>query len=567
MDDLATKVATRANAAAPWLLAFWAVAFLLVIVPIAMLVSRSRRRWAECTPAPPRRVGRRAGAPTDTGWVAGTFAHPLPMVAAMGRRRVIHRCTECGAGAAEVGGRCSACGAWNTLVEEVEEVVQRRRRVGGAGGDRSRADRHGRPRRVAAPSRPASTSSTACSAAGLVPGSVTLLGGEPGIGKSTLLLQLPRALARSRPLYVSAEESAQQVRLRAERLGAVRRRALAAGRDRPAAHRRGIDDVEPDARGHRLHPDRRRPDIGSAPGSVVQVRECAHRLVHEAKRRGIAVVLVGHVTKDGGLAGPAGARARGRHRALVRGRAPPRAAAAAGGEAPLRPHHRARPVRDERGRPGGRPRPEPPVPRRPPRRASPGSVVVPTMEGHRPLLVELQALVARSSLPQPRRSAQGLDPGRLSLLLAVLERRAGTSFAQLDVYASVVGGVRLAEPGADLAVCLASPSRPSTSRACRPISSCAARSASAASCARWPRPRAAWPRRPASGSGERSCRPRLRPTSQGSRSNGPAPWSRRSSAPSPALAPIRRADSRAPHRSIRRATGECSTEPGRRPAP
>ena len=289
---------------------------------------------------------------------------------------------------------------------------------------------------------------------GLVPGSVTLLGGEPGIGKSTLLLQLA-ATWPTRTLYVSGEESAQQVRLRAERLGAIGPHLwllaetslphVLASLDTAQPHLVIIDSIQSVAD----------PDLGSAPGSVVQVRGCTHRLVAEAKRRGIPMVLVGHVTKDGGLAGPRVLEhivdtvlsfEGDRHHALRLLRAV---------------KHRFGSTNElgvfemvERGLVG--------VPDASSlfltdrRTGVAGSAVTPTLEGHRPLLVEVQALTNKvnSGVP-PRRSAQGLDPGRLALLLAVLERRARLPMGQHEVFASAVGGVRLTEPGSDLPMCLA----------------------------------------------------------------------------------------------------------------
>jgi DNA repair protein RadA/Sms len=289
---------------------------------------------------------------------------------------------------------------------------------------------------------------------GLVPGSVTLLGGEPGIGKSTLLLQLLAAWPK-KSLYVTAEESAQQVRLRAERLNALRDDVwllseasltnIVAAIDSVAPTLIVIDSIQAVAD----------PTLGSAPGSVVQVRGCAYRLVQEAKSRNIPVILVGHVTKEGGLAGPRVLEhvvdtvlsfEGDRHHALRLLRAV---------------KHRFGSTSElglfemtETGLAG--------VPdasqmfladRRP---GTPGSIVVPTLEGQRPLLVEVQALTnpVSSGVP-PRRSAQGLDPGRLAMLLAVLERRARLSLSQHEVYASVVGGVKLTEPSSDLGLCIA----------------------------------------------------------------------------------------------------------------
>jgi DNA repair protein RadA/Sms len=291
---------------------------------------------------------------------------------------------------------------------------------------------------------------------GLVPGSVTLLGGEPGIGKSTLLLQAAAEVARTggRALYVTAEESKQQVRLRATRLGAeVDGLWLVAEGVLPNVER-AIEEVQPDLvivdSIQTIHD----PDLGSAPGSVAQVRDCAHRLVQQAKQRGCATVLVGHVTKDGGLAGPRVlehvvdtvlAFEGERHHALRLLRAV---------------KHRFGSTDElglfEMGEAGLAGVPDPSGLFLADRRTGiPGSVVVPTIEGHRPLLVELQALVAKSPLPSPRRSAQGVDGGRLSFLLAVLEQRVGVVTSDVDVYALAVGGVRVAEPGADLAICLA----------------------------------------------------------------------------------------------------------------
>jgi DNA repair protein RadA/Sms len=288
---------------------------------------------------------------------------------------------------------------------------------------------------------------------GLVPGSVTVLGGEPGIGKSTLLLQVLAGMARlgQRCLLVTAEESAQQVRSRAERLDTiVPDLYLAAETSLPhvLAH---VEELSPDV----LVVDSIQtifdPDLSSAPGSVAQVRDCAHRLVREAKERGMSVVLVGHVTKEGGLAGPRVLEhlvdtvlsfEGERHHALRLLRAVKHRF---GSTAELGLFEMA-----ERGLLGV---PDPSklflADRRP---GVAGSVVVPTVEGHRPLLVEVQALVTDAFSPTvpPKRYAQGLDQGRLSMLLAAIR-----GYGKYDVHVSAVGGVRIAEPGADLAVALA----------------------------------------------------------------------------------------------------------------
>lgn len=369
--------------------------------------------------------------------------------------RAIYRCGECGGSSPKWLGRCPTCSEWNSLVEELESSGL---------GDASIT--------VAPPSRPipigdvdlreAASRSTGLPefdlvlSGGLVPGSVTLVGGEPGIGKSTLLLQSLAAMATAgaRVLLVTAEESLQQVRLRADRLGA--RSAdlhLVAETSLPhiLAH---LGSLRPDVVVVDSIQTVFDPDLGSVPGSVSQVRECAHRLVREAKEQTITTVLVGHVTKEGALAGPRVLEhlvdtvlsfEGDRHHALRVLRAV---------------KHRFGSTQDlglfemtEAGLIGVA---DPSGLFLADRRAGvAGSVVVPTVDGNRPLLVEMQALVSSSTLAQPRRCALGLDSGRLSLLLAVLERRVGIALGGMDVHASGVGGVRVIEPGADLAIALA----------------------------------------------------------------------------------------------------------------
>ena len=221
----------------------------------------------------------------------------------MAKLRLVHRCADCGASFPKWSGQCSACGAWNTLVEDVE------------GPDPVLADPrvHGTPA-VAQPiadvpasaSRPAPTGMAELDRVlgdGIVPGSVTLVGGEPGIGKSTLLLQLLASWVK-RTLYVSAEESASQVRLRAERLGALHPELWLLSETMLPHIIASIDQVQPSLVVIDSIQTVADPEFASAPGSIVQVRGCASRLVHEAKARGVPIVLVGHVTKEGGLAGP-----------------------------------------------------------------------------------------------------------------------------------------------------------------------------------------------------------------------------------------------------------------------
>ncbi len=371
----------------------------------------------------------------------------------MARTRSTYRCGECGAEGPQWTGRCGGCGAWNTVVEEPTRPVSA-------------------PNAAHAPSRALPIADVESEGwaprpvgigeldrvlgGGLVAGSVTLLGGEPGIGKSTLLLQALSALARTGAtcLLACAEESAQQVRMRAARLGALEPNLWLVAETDLSAILAHASSVAPDL----LVVDSIQtvfdPELASAPGSVAQVRECAHRLVRAAKDAGRATVLVGHVTKDGALAGPRVLEhvvdtvlsfEGERHHALRLLRAV---------------KHRFGPTSElglfEMTDDGLIGVPDPGRLFLSDRQAqAPGSVVVPTLEGHRPLLVELQALVAKSPLTMPRRSAQGLDSGRLAMISAVLEERVGVVLTGADVYALAVGGVRVVEPGADLALALA----------------------------------------------------------------------------------------------------------------
>ncbi|MHB1927911.1 MAG: DNA repair protein RadA [Acidimicrobiales bacterium] len=375
----------------------------------------------------------------------------------MARSRTVHRCSECGGSTPRWAGRCPSCGSWSTLVEELVERP-------GSGG---RATEFGRP--AVNPVELTELESGAADpvptdieeldrvlGGGLVPGSVTLLGGEPGVGKSTLLLQVVGAMAAAgaRCLLVSAEESGAQVRRRAERLLAARRGVWLVTETGLDGIRAAVERIAPDVVVVDSIQTVWDPALESAPGSVAQVRGCAHELAVLAREGNRALVLVGHVTKDGALAGPRVLEhlvdtvltfEGDRHHALRMLRAV---------------KHRFGPTGElglfemtdagMQGLPdasgvflGDR------------RHGSPGSVVFPAVEGYRPLLVEIQALAVSSPLVAPRRSVSGLDQGRLGLLLAVLDQRAGIGTGKHDVYLSAVGGVRVTEPGVDLAVCLA----------------------------------------------------------------------------------------------------------------
>jgi DNA repair protein RadA/Sms len=378
----------------------------------------------------------------------------------MVRLRTIHRCTECGAGSPRWAGRCPGCGEWNTLIEEVEQV-------GGAAQTRSAAG--GPPGRAATAllltdvgadgTEQVSTGVSELDrvlGGGMVPGSVTLIGGEPGIGKSTLLLQAAAAMARNgaRCLLISAEESPAQVRLRAERMDALVPGLWLIGESSMPAILAAVRDVHPDVVVVDSIQTVWDPELESPPGSVAQVKGCAHQLVTAAKAGGPAVVMVGHVTKEGALAGPRVLEhvvdtvlsfEGDRHHAIRLLRAV---------------KHRFGPTGElglfEMTGTGLQAVADPSGLFLADRRSgNSGSVVFPSMEGQRPLLVEIQALVVPTPMVSPRRSVSGFDSGRLSLLLAVLDRRVGLSLVSHEVYVSVAGGVKIGDPGADLAVCLA----------------------------------------------------------------------------------------------------------------
>ncbi len=367
--------------------------------------------------------------------------------------RTTYACTECGAASPRWVGRCPACGVWNTLVEEVVE-------------------RSG-PTRAAGPVTPAVPITEVAPQAGahrptgigeldrvlgggLVAGSAVLLAGEPGIGKSTLLLQVLAGLAEAAGpvLYVCAEESREQVRLRAERLGALHPDLLLGAETDLGAVRALIADVDPKALVVDSVQTVADPELAGAPGGVGQVREVAAQLVRLAKERAMPTFLVGQVTKDGAVAGPKVLEhlvdvvlnfEGDQHHALrlvrcSKNRFGPAYEVgcfemAEHGLVPLAdPSHLFLSARDA---------------------GVSGVACTVSLEGRRPLVTEVQALVVPTGLAMPRRTAQGLDPGRLAILVAVLERRARVSLGSSDVFAATAGGVRLTEPAGDLAVCLA----------------------------------------------------------------------------------------------------------------
>jgi len=375
------------------------------------------------------------------------------------RSATIFTCSGCAHEAAKWHGRCPGCGEWGTLIEEARPgpAPAGRARLGGAAS--ATALKPVPLGRVRAP-RVARLSTgigelDRVLGGGLVPGSLVLLGGAPGIGKSTITAAALGNLAAAgeQVLYVSGEESAAQVRLRAQRLGgAALEVPIVASTDLDAilatleAERPAvcvIDSVQV------MHAS----GLSGAPGSVGQVREVAARLMRLGKERGIAIVLVGHVTKEGSLAGPRvlehlvdcvlsfeGERERTYRtlRALKNRFGSTNEA----GVFEMRDEGLVE-VQDASARFVAE------------ATCAPGSVVLCAMEGSRPLLVEVQALVAPTELVPPRRMANGVDRNRLALVLAVLARHGGVAVGSADVFVSLAGGVRVEEPGADLAIALA----------------------------------------------------------------------------------------------------------------
>jgi DNA repair protein RadA/Sms len=375
----------------------------------------------------------------------------------MAKAKTLYSCSTCGAQAPQWAGQCTDCGAWNTLVEVAAVATVPSGRFSGYTGDRTSAvirlsavetDRQSR-------TTVGFTELDRVLGGGLVSGSVVLIGGDPGIGKSTLLLQVLSSLSTRLPsLYVTGEESPQQISLRAERLGitgndvrlfaetCVERIIETARVEKPRVM--VLDSIQT------LYT----ASLQSAPGSVAQVRESAAQLVRFAKQTGTAIFLVGHVTKEGTLAGPrvlehmvdtvlyfegdAGDRYRILRAIKNRFGAVNELGVFAMTQQGLKEVRNPSAIFLSRHE-----------------TTVPGSVIMVTWEGTRPLLVEVQALVDPSQLGNPRRVTLGLEQNRLSMLLAVLHRHGGLMMGDQDVFVNVVGGVRVSETAVDLAVLLA----------------------------------------------------------------------------------------------------------------
>jgi DNA repair protein RadA/Sms len=395
------------------------------------------------------------------------------------RSKSVYVCTECGTQQPRWLGRCPGCGAWQSLVEEPVGAPPGSAAIDLLETGAARGDGRAIPlREVSAEAAPRVETGIAeldrVLGGGLVPGSVVLIGGEPGIGKSTLCLQLALAIeaqagasapARSerserrnepggRVLYVTGEESLEQVRLRAARLGELGDRVLALAETRVEALAKPWRDAKPTLVLIDSIQTLRTERVESAPGSVAQVRECAALLAATAKTHGTALVLVGHVTKEGTLAGPRVLEhlvdvvlsfegERGHPFRLLRATKNRFGSTQEVGVFTM----------GERGLDVVENPSELFLAER--HAGAPGSCIVPVLEGSRPMLLEVQALVAPAGYGTARRTCLGIDDSRVALLLAVLDRRSDVDLLSCDVYVNVAGGVRVAEPAADLAVALA----------------------------------------------------------------------------------------------------------------
>lgn len=363
-------------------------------------------------------------------------------------------CSECGYESPKWYGKCPGCGSWNSMVEETEKVVKTQGMSSGLFHTKEKPlpiiniESGKEPRIVTGIGE-----LNRVLGGGVVPGSLVLVGGDPGIGKSTLLLQTSHELAKVglKVLYISGEESIRQTKLRAERLGALSQELYVLCESDMEAIEAAIDELKPDFLVIDSIQTVYLPEVTSAPGSVSQVRECTARFMRIAKGQGIATVLVGHVTKEGAIAGPRLLEHMVDCVLYFEGER----------------HHSYRLLRAVKNRFGSTNEigifemnesgltevvnpSELFLSERPLGVA--GSTVVASMEGTRPMLVELQALIASTHFPSPRRMATGVDHHRMGLIIAVLEKRMGMFLQNQDAYVNLAGGVKLDEPAVDLAI-------------------------------------------------------------------------------------------------------------------
>ena len=374
----------------------------------------------------------------------------------MAKRSSLYVCQQCGASFSKWSGRCENCGAWNSLVEETKQPEKKAivdRSSGRVLQAEKLTDIH--PGTIGERIGTGLSQLDDVLGGGLMPGGVALLAGQPGIGKSTLLLQLVLSIGTNEPvLYISGEESAGQIRLRAERLSKslpdnVALVATTSADDIATTIADGkyrlviVDSMQTIAMA----------EVASAPGTVSQITNSANIIIRAAKATNTSVVLVGHVTKEGSIAGPKvlehlvdvvlsfeGDRYGGFK--LLRaaknryGSTAEVAILEMDGEGLKEVENASASLLAERGK-------------------SDGSVVLATMEGNRPLLVEIQAIVNPTHFGDPKRTASGIDINRLTLLIAVLEKRTKLNLSDKDIFINVVGGLKLGDPAADLAVCMA----------------------------------------------------------------------------------------------------------------
>ncbi len=374
----------------------------------------------------------------------------------MAKSRTIYVCQNCGRTSPREMGRCPACGEWNTMVEEIvsaEPTAPTWQTVTVRSQPQRLSEVTGDPwERLPLPMEEFAR----VLGGGIVPGSLILIGGEPGIGKSTLLTQVSALLAdyAGPVLYVSGEESARQIKMRADRLGISSDNLYIVTETSLSAILAHVEKVQPRVLVIDSIQTAYSEELDSAPGNVSQVRECAAVFQRLAKDTGIAIFLVGHVTKEGSIAGPRVLEHIVDTVLYLEGDA----------------HQAFRLLRSVKNRFGAtsevgvfemQERGMVEVPN--PSEAflaermvnAPGSAIVPTMEGTRPLLAEVQALATLTSFANPRRTANGVDINRLLLITAVLTRRAGLRLSEQDVFVNVIGGLRIEEPAADLAIALA----------------------------------------------------------------------------------------------------------------
>ncbi|TYR78492.1 DNA repair protein RadA [Priestia megaterium] len=374
----------------------------------------------------------------------------------MSKRKTKFACQHCGYESAKWMGRCPGCGSWNSMVEELEETKSSRRGAF-SGATSTKVQKPQSITMIESTTEPriytTSPELNRVLGGGIVRGSLVLIGGDPGIGKSTLLLQTSAQLAinEHKVLYISGEESTKQTKLRADRLGIKAEELYVHAETNLESITEAISSMQPDLVVIDSIQTIYHGDVTSAPGSVSQVRECTAELMRIAKTNGIAIFIVGHVTKEGAIAGPRllehmvdtvlyfeGER---HHTYRILRAVKNRFGSTnemgifemkeSGLEEVLNPSEI---FLEERSQ------------------GAAGSVVVASMEGTRPVLVELQALISPTSFGNPRRMSTGIDHNRVSLIMAVLEKRVGLLLQNQDAYLKVAGGVKLDEPAIDLAV-------------------------------------------------------------------------------------------------------------------